>query len=118
MDIETEYEEDLMQCIDDCQRCHDVCLQTALQHCLKVGGAHAAPEHIALMLTCAEMCQTAANAMLRGSPLHRVTCQACGDICEACAASCQAVGDMRECIEMCRLCAESCHEMAEDADED
>ena len=114
MDIDTDYEEDLMQCIDDCQRCHDVCLQTAMQHCLKVGGEHAVHSHIALMLTCAELCQTAANAMLRGSPMHRVICLACGELCDACAASCQLVGDMSECIDMCRLCAESCNEMADD----
>lgn len=113
MDLDADYEEDVMQCIEDCQRCHDICLQTAMQHCLKLGGEHASPQHIALMLTCAEMCQTTANAMLRGSAMQQVLCLACSDLCEACSANCQAVGDMRECIDMCRLCAESCQAMAE-----
>lgn len=117
MDMDTEYDDDLTQCIDDCQRCHDICLQTALQHCLKLGGEHATPEHIALMLTCAEMCQTAANAMLRASPLHNLICMTCGDLCDACAASCEGVGDMQECIDACRQCAQSCQEMSEAADE-
>jgi len=61
-------DDDALQCIEDCQRCHDECLRTAMQQCLEMGGEHASRDHLSLMLTCAELCQTAANAMLRGRP--------------------------------------------------
>ncbi|NBD22113.1 four-helix bundle copper-binding protein [Aquabacterium fontiphilum] len=111
-------DDDALQCIEDCQRCHDECLRTAMQQCLEMGGEHASRDHLSLMLTCAELCQTAANAMLRGAPLHRVICQACGEVCLACADSCEALGDMDDCAEACRICADSCLEMAGDVMED
>ena len=46
--------------------CHDICLQT-VSHCLEKGGDHARTEHVTLLLDCAEICQTAANFMLRNS---------------------------------------------------
>ena len=32
---------------------------------------------VIVLLDCAEICQTSANFMLRGSPLHTNTCAAC-----------------------------------------
>ncbi|WP_252954545.1 four-helix bundle copper-binding protein [Siccirubricoccus soli] len=84
----------------------------AMTHCLEQGGKHVEPQHFRLMLACAEMCQTAANFMLIGTPHHRTTCGACAQICEDCAKSCEAVGGMQECVEACRRCAESCRRMA------
>lgn len=105
-------DEDVQQCIEDCQRCHNDCLRMAMNHCLNLGGRHLAKDHFALLLNCAEMCQTAANALLCGSPLFGTMCQACGELCEACADSCEAVGDMDDCVESCRLCADSCFQLA------
>jgi len=53
-----------------------------------------------------------------GGALHRVICQACGEVCLACADSCEALGDMDDCAEACRICADSCLEMAGDVMED
>lgn len=106
--------QDLQPCIDNCTRCHQVCL-SQVNRCLGKGGAHARPEHIRLLRDCAEICQTSANFMLRYSPLHRLTCGVCAQICELCAEECSKMGDsefMRECIEACRVCAASCHEMS------
>ncbi len=102
----------MQQCIQACLNCHRVCLREAMNHCLEVGGRHTAPEHLRLMLNCAEMCQTSANFMLSNSAFHTRTCGVCADICEACARSCEQVGEMDECVQACRQCAESCRQMA------
>jgi hypothetical protein len=106
---------EMQQCIDECTDCHAICLQT-LSHCLELGGKHADPAHIRLLLDCAEMCQTSTNFMLRGSDLHQRTCGVCAEVCRACAEDCERMaGDdqmMKDCAEQCRRCAESCERMA------
>jgi hypothetical protein len=80
-----------------------------------MGGRHAESAHIRLMLDCAEICQTSANFMLRGSELHSRTCGVCAEVCERCARDCEQLGDdahMRACAEACRRCADSCKHMA------
>lgn len=83
-----------------------------MHHCLEQGGKHVEPEHFRLMQGCAEICQTAANLMLGGFPLHKSVCGVCAQACDACAESCAEVGDMEECVEVCRQCADSCRRMA------
>lgn len=105
--------DDHMQaCIDACRRCHAICLNMAMTHCLEMGGRHSAPDHLRLMIACAEMCSASAAIMLTDSDVHRHSCRACADICEACAKSCEEVGEMEECVEACRACAEECRQMA------
>ena len=107
---------DMQQCIQECLNCHSICLAT-VPYCLQMGGQHAEPRHIGLLLDCAEICQTSANFMLRGSPMHARTCGVCAEACERCAAECErmANGDqqMLACAEACRRCAESCRQMAQ-----
>lgn len=104
---------DMRQCIDNCTRCHDVCMEI-IAYCLQQGGPHTSPDHIRTMLDCAEICQTSADFMLRGSPAHERLCGLCADVCTLCAKSCDSIGDdrMRGCAEECRRCAESCREMS------
>lgn len=102
------------ECIENCTQCHATCLET-INYCLGKGGKHADPEHISLMGVCADICATSADAMLRGSPVHAVTCGACAEICRRCAESCESMGDdaeMQRCAQMCRRCADSCASMA------
>lgn len=99
-------------CIEACSRCHQVCLQTAMDYCLKTGGKHVEAEHFRLMMNCAEICQTSANFQLSRSHFQHRLCEVCAGICEACAADCEKIGGMDECVEACRNCAESCREMA------
>jgi hypothetical protein len=103
----------MQHCIDICQECHSVCLETVI-HCLQMGGEHAEPNHIRLLLDCAEICQTSANFMLRGSDLHGLTCATCAEVCDRCAEDCERFDDaqMKRCAETCHRCAESCREMA------
>ena len=100
----------MQDCLANCSDCHDTCVRTAA-HCLKEGGKHADAAHVTLLLDCAQICETSADAMLRGSAQSATICRACADICRACADSCDKVGDA-ECAAACRKCAESCTKMA------
>jgi hypothetical protein len=104
---------EMRKCIDACQKCHNVCLHTAIAECLETGGKHMEPAHFRLMADCVEICQTAANFMLRGSHFHDQSCQLCAAICEACARSCEQMDGMSDCVHACRHCAETCRRMVE-----
>lgn len=104
----------MRECIDRCQSCQEICLE-AIPHCLELGGKHAASEHIAMLMGCAEICDTSARFMLLGSEHHTRTCEVCAEVCEACAKDCDALADdemMQRCAEACRRCAESCRQMS------
>lgn len=105
---------EMQECIDNCTRCHAICVET-LDHCLQKGGRHAEAGHIRLLADCAQICATSADFMLRGSDLHGRTCGVCAEACERCAESCERLADddmMRRCAEECRRCAESCRKMS------
>jgi hypothetical protein len=110
-----ELEGGVQGCITDCKGCHDVCLHT-LNHCLNMGGRHAAQQHIRFLLDCIEITQLNVNFLLRGSGLHEVTCWACASVAEACARDCEhlAEGDlqMQACARECWACSVSCRELA------
>lgn len=102
----------MQTCIDECLRCYQACLGTAMNHCLEAGGKHLGPEHFRLMAACAEICRTGAHFMLISSDHHKHVCAECAEICEACAKSCEKIGEMQECVDACRRCAASCRQMA------
>jgi len=104
--------ENMRECIEQCLSCYQVCLGTAMTHCLHAGGRHVEPAHFRLMMACAEICRTSAHFLLIGTPHHRHTCRECAEICDECAADCERLGDMQECVDTCRRCAESCRVMA------
>jgi hypothetical protein len=108
---------DLQACIQTCLKCHSTCLNT-VTYCLKQGGQHADPDHLTLMLDCAEICQTCTNFMLRKSALHMRTCKICAEVCDMCAMDCQRFANdeqMQACADMCRQCSAHCREMAMEA---
>ncbi len=113
MQHQTHHSQEMEQCIQNCTDCHHICLET-VSHCLEMGGEHAEVNHIRLLLDCAEICQTSANFMIRGSEFHARTCGVCAEICERCAADCERFGDefMNQGAQICRRCAESCRQMA------
>ena len=41
-------------CIEECLRCYSVCLSTAMNHCLEMGGEHMEKKHFALIMACAD----------------------------------------------------------------
>ncbi len=107
--------QEMQQCIDNCQNCHTVCLET-IAHCLEVGGEHASTDHIKLLQDCVQICQTSADFMVRMSKHHPQICGVCADICEACAKECESMADgaefMQRCADACRKCAESYRRMS------
>lgn len=111
----TSLSSEMQECIHNCSDCHDVCLAQVL-HCLEMGGEHAAPAHIRLLLDCADACGTSRDFMLRSSEFHSRTCGICADICEKCADECERLADgdeqMLKCAEICRVCADSCRRMS------
>src|SRR5690349_13271762 len=106
---------DMQACVQNCQDCHAICV-TTMQHCLQMGGEHAEPAHIRLMMDCAQLCHTCEDFMLRGSDFHGWICGVCADVCERCAEDCERIGPgdamMLACAQLCRNCAESCRNMA------
>ena len=101
-------------CIESCWRTHVMCLETE-RYCLEKGGKYAHPVHIVLLADCAEMCQKAANSLLRRSSQHAAICIASAQLCDACAQECEAFKDdegMRLCAQMCRQCANHCRHMS------
>jgi hypothetical protein len=105
----------MQECIAECSQCHNTCLET-VSHCLELGGPHADPAHIGLLLDCTDICRVSADVMLRGSERHVLTCGVCAEVCEACSDDCErmAGGDavMLRCAEVCRRCASSCRRLA------
>ncbi|HEY0972346.1 MAG TPA: four-helix bundle copper-binding protein [Gemmatimonadales bacterium] len=115
---EHEVHDRMDECIEACLQGHVVCTMTA-QYALTQGGEHATVDRVGLLLDCAEICQTSANFMVRGSPYHTLTCGACAEVCRACADMCREMEDdehMRSCAEICERCAELCEEMAIEGD--
>ena len=102
----------MQSCIEECLRCYQTCSGVLMTHCLAAGGKHLEPDHVRIMMACAEMCRTSAAMMLIGTEHHRHTCRECAEICVECAQSCEQVGDMDDCVRQCRVCAASCRTMA------
>jgi hypothetical protein len=105
----------MRECIQHCTECHNVCVET-LDHELRLGGPHAAADHVRLLLDCAQLCATSDDFMLRGSDLSGRVCGVCAEACDRCAADCERLaGDdqlIRRCAEVCRQCAACCRRMA------
>ncbi len=110
-----ELDQQTRACIQNCLDCHRTCTET-IAHCLQMGGKHAEPAHIRLLLDCAQICITSADSMTRTSHFHKQVCAACATICGQCAESCsQMAGEdshMRQCAEACGRCEESCKTMS------
>ena len=100
------------QCIDECTRCHDICLET-IEQCLQLGGKYGEARHIRRLFDCAEACRTNTNFMLRDSDLYPSTCILCAEACVRCGLSCEQLNDneyLAICAAACNRCAEICEQ--------
>jgi len=99
---------DVEKTVRDCLDCASVCLKT-IDHCLRMGGAHAEASHIRLLMDCAEICQATASLLARNSEFYGRLNILCAEVCDRCAADCERImGDdsqMRACVEACRRCS-------------
>lgn len=100
----------MTECIAACNECNRICMQH-VEHCLTLGGAHAEPGHISMLLSCASVCRTAGELMSLNSEWHPTMCDLCAQVCEECADQCDELGDMEDCVAACQDCAEACREM-------
>jgi hypothetical protein len=100
-------------CIEACNATREAALRT-LAWVTSDGFENTTPEFVRLLCDCAEITQTAANFMLRGSELHHETCKACEEVCEAVLEACQEAGldETADFQEQLRTCVENCREMA------
>ncbi len=94
------------------QHCHATCSSMAMTHCLEMGGEHARPQHLRLMLDCAAFCAFTADALGRKSQFHTGFAALCAEVCETCEKDCEALGDMDDCVQACRVCATACRQIA------
>lgn len=94
------------------QQCHTVCHSMAMTHCLEMGGEHARPQHLRLMLDCAGTCAFTADALGRKSQFQAHFAALCAQVCETCGEDCDALGDMEDCVQACRDCARLCREIS------
>jgi hypothetical protein len=91
-------------------RHHRICRET-ITYCLFKGGEYTTEKLIRLLQDCAEICQTAANFMIRNSDILPAICNACAEVCLKCAEACEGLREdylMEACAEACRQCAEFC----------
>lgn len=100
------------EAIQALQYCHMTCSSMAMTHCLEMGGEHARPQHLRLMLDCAALCAFTADALGRKSQFHNRFAALCAEVCETCAKDCEALGDMEDCVRSCRDCVRLCTAIA------
>lgn len=105
--------DEVRECLRDSLDCYQTCTDTTIR-CLTMGGDHAEPEHLNLLMDCARICNTNADFIVRNSTYYPQTCGLTADICDECADTCDRFEDdfMKECASVCRRCSESCREMA------
>lgn len=94
------------------QHCHATCHSMATTHCLEMGGEHARPQHLRLMLDCAAFCAFTADAVGRKSQFHTRYAALCAEVCQTCGDDCAAIGNMEECVASCRDCVTVCRELS------
>lgn len=103
-------EQHMADCLELCQQCHNVCAGV-ISYGMQRGDNYLNEIALRLLQDCAEICQTSANFMLRGSEFHGQICAACAEICLKCATACEEFAEdsrLQECAEVCRKCAEAC----------
>lgn len=107
------------RCAEACHECQDLLLEL-VHHCLSIGGEHAEPEHMGLVMDAICLTDATHSLLHRGSMMHATLCQACAEVCSACAESCEQVRPrdpkMMRAAEACWRCAEMCGRMAGDED--
>ncbi len=108
------FDEVTQRAIEDVNECALVCVET-VAYCLRMGGEHADPDHITVLMDCGEVCTLASSYVLRRSEFAARVLGLTADVCERCAESCERFSDdewMMDCAESCRNCAQSCREAA------
>jgi hypothetical protein len=107
----------MLRCIQECTSCHAVCVHT-MTVAVYTDSFSRDDGLLRSLQDCAEISHSNVDFLLRGSPLHGLTCAACAQICESCARQCEKYPkneNMRACAESCRGCAAACQSTAASA---
>jgi hypothetical protein len=103
-----------LRCAEWTSDCYSSCSQTLI-YCLDAGGELAEPDHLRVLIDCAEICQCSQNSLLRRSKLSQLLATVAIEACEKCAESCRALDgsddQLDSCADTCLQCAESCREL-------
>ena len=102
----------LQECIENCNDCHQVCLET-INYCLNSGEHLEDPALFRALYDCATLTQVSADLLIRHSDLHAMICHVCAEACLRCALQCVRFREeqFKDCEEACRRCNDSCQEM-------
>jgi hypothetical protein len=100
------------ECMQALSHCHTQCLSMAMTHCIEIGGDHARPQHLRLMMDCAAMCALTGDLLAHKSQFHNRVAALCAEICEVCAEDCEKLGQMEDCVAACRRTATLCNAVA------
>ena len=55
----------MRSCVDECLRCYQTCLGTAMNHCLETGGKHVEPAHERTLVTASQPIQSRQKYMFK-----------------------------------------------------
>ncbi|HSH66161.1 MAG TPA: four-helix bundle copper-binding protein [Bacteroidia bacterium] len=91
----------LAECADACYKCSTACLDEK--------DVQKMTQCIRLDMDCAQICQTTAAFISRGSDHTKHLMKECAEICSRCAQECAKHSNM----EHCKICAETCKKCAE-----
>ena len=107
------------QLIKSIKKCHEACLDS-LSYCIDMGGPHAEPNHLTVLIDCAKICETSNDFLLRDSGFSPLPVEICSLICDECADSCEQFKDdenMQRCATMCRECKKECSDYTDQFEE-
>ncbi len=105
---------EIRHALERCQETHQACLE-GVAHSMLVNRERE-PAHIQMLMDCADITQTAANFMMRGSDLQGWVSRVCAEICIRCSRDCERFeedGELQACAALCMRCAEACYKVTD-----
>lgn len=101
---------EIQRSIDICLAAHRACVN-AIGYCVEKNDEQLTSGLLRILMDAAEITQTTANFMLRGSTLHDLACNFCCEVAEKCAWQCERFEEdsvMKACAAACRRAADAC----------
>lgn len=100
-------------CVRACETAERACSR-AMSCALEIGGAHADPEFLRLLMECSRSCARSGQILVRGWWEQGPVCLECAELCEVCADECGGAPDpaFAACADACRACARCCRHLA------
>jgi hypothetical protein len=98
-------------CVRALRACHDICLRAATVDRLMISGLPVPANHIRSMLDCAEICQVAANFLVRDSDNYVRICYEAAVICRELASMSEKFDNNMNVVAACNACASACDDL-------